>query len=89
MIHLYLENYEDFSQINAVESRVCNASYSTKCSKDDWKCRRWQWPAVQYILTPPEVVVITFCIARYRKKVSLKPILEILVVGCNKNMGKQ
>ena len=79
MIHLYLENYEDFSQINAVESRVRNAYYSTKGSKDDWKCRRWQWPVVQYILTPPEVVVITFCITKYGKKVSLKPTLKILV----------
>jgi hypothetical protein len=38
---------------------------------------------------PPEVAVITFCIAKYRKKVSLKPILKILVKGCNKITGRQ
>jgi hypothetical protein len=38
---------------------------------------------------PPEVAVIIFCFAKYRKKVSLKPILKILVEGCDKNEGKQ
>jgi hypothetical protein len=38
---------------------------------------------------PPEVAVITFCIAKYRKKVSLKPILKILVKGCDINKGRQ
>jgi hypothetical protein len=38
---------------------------------------------------PPEVAVITFCIAKYRKKVSLKPILKILVKGCYRNKGRQ
>ncbi|MFN9980758.1 MAG: hypothetical protein ACK53Y_12610 [bacterium] len=52
-----------------------------KSGKDDCKCRRWQQPAVQYILTPPEVVVITFCITKHGKKVSLKPTLKILVEG--------
>jgi hypothetical protein len=58
-------------------------------SKDDRKGRRWQLPAVQYILMPPEVAVTTFCITKYRKKVSLKPTLEILAKGCGKNEAKQ
>jgi hypothetical protein len=35
------------------------------------------------------VAVITFFIAKYRKKVSLKPILKILVKGCYRNEAKQ
>jgi hypothetical protein len=35
------------------------------------------------------VAVITFRVAKYGKKVSLKPILKILVEGCNKNAGRQ
>jgi hypothetical protein len=38
---------------------------------------------------PPEVAVITFCIAKFRKKVSLKPTLKILVKGCDKNEARQ
>ncbi len=60
-----------------------------KSSKDDWEGRRWQQPAVQYILVPPEGAVITLCIVKYRKKVSLKQILKILVKSCYRNEAMQ
>jgi hypothetical protein len=41
------------------------------------------------MLTPPEVVVITFRITKYGKKVSLKPTLKILVEGCDEITGRQ
>jgi hypothetical protein len=41
------------------------------------------------MFTPPEVVVITSCIAKYRKKVSLKPIPKILVKVAVKIAGRQ